>query len=114
MLIEEEPDDQESNETTDTNKSMASSEIPKENAKEINTQGSSLQNEEEPNKPQESRSSLQNEEQPENPQAKESLPKKQVPKNVVTSWADWVAKTSTNVTKEAKENTSTSQSIVKR
>lgn len=97
MLIEEEPDDQqESNETATTAKSMAP-EIPKEN-----TQSSSVQHEEEPEKPQANVES-----------AKESPPKKQVPKNVVTSWSDWVAKTSTNVNKEAKENT-TSESKVKR
>ncbi len=45
-LIEEEADDQESNEPTDTDKSMAS-DLPKENVKE-NTQRSFLQNQEEP------------------------------------------------------------------
>ncbi len=126
VLIEKEADDQESNEPTDTDKSMAS-EIPKENVKE-NTQRSFLQNQEEPEKEQvneesarESRSSLQNEEKPRKPQVneeseKESLPKKQVPINVITSWSDWVARASTNVSsnKEVKGDTSTSQSRVKR
>lgn len=67
-----------------------------------------------------------NEEEPQVPQAnfqtaKESPPKKHVPKNVVTSWSDWVAKTTANVNKETQENTeqntssnSTSRPRVKR
>lgn len=97
VLIEEEPSDQGSSEPTDTTNNMAS-EIPKED-----TQNSSPQIEEEPENPQANVES-----------AKESPPKKQVPKNIVTSWSDWVAKTTTTVNKEAKETTSTSQPRVKR
>ena len=99
VFIEEEPSDQESNEPTDTVNNMAS-EIPKED-----TPKSPPQTEEEPENPQTNEES-----------AKESPPKKQVPKNIVTSWSDWVAKTTTSVNKETKENTttSTSQPRVKR
>ena len=72
-------------------------EISKEDA-----QRSLLHNQEESGKP-----------QPDVQSANES-PKKQVPKNIVTSWSDWAAKTKTTVNKEAKETTSTSQSNVKR
>ena len=67
------------------------------------------------------KSSPQTEEEPENPQAhvesaKDSPPTKQVPKNIVTSWSDWVAKTTTSVNKETKEDkaTSASQPQIKR
>ena len=96
VLIEGEPSNQGSNEPTDTTNNMAS-EIPKED-----THNSSPQTEEEPENLQASVES-----------AKESPPKKQVSKNVVSSWSDWVAKTTTtvaSVNKETKENTSTSAS----
>jgi len=85
VLIEEEPSDQESNEPTDPVNNMAS-EIPKEG-----TQKTFPQTEEEP----ENENPLANEKS-----AKESPPKKQVPKNIVTSWSDWVAKTTTSVDKK--------------
>ena len=95
VLIEEEPSDQESNEPTDKVNNMAS-EVP-----EISHEDTK-------------KSSPQTEEEPENPQANEESekesPKKQVPKNIVTSWSDWVAKTTTSVNKETKENTATSAS----
>ena len=94
VLIEEEPSDQESNEPTDPVNNMAS-EIPKEGA-----QKTFPQTEKEP----ENLNPLANEES-----AKES-PKKQVPKNIVTSWSDWVAKTTTSVNKKTKESTTTSTS----
>ena len=95
VFIEEEPNDQESNEPTDTVNKMAS-EVPKDD-----TQKTPPQTEEEPG----NLNPLANEES-----AKESPPKKQVPKNIVTSWSDWVAKTTTSVNKETKENTTTSTS----
>jgi len=96
VLIEEEPGDQQSNEPTDTENNMASElhEVPKKDNQ----------------KP-----SPQTEEEPENPHAnvesaKDSPPTKQVPKNIVTSWSDWVAKTTSSVNKETKENKATSAS----
>lgn len=98
VLIEEEPSDQESNEPTDTVNKMASEipEIPKEN-----TQNSPPRTEEEPENPKANEES-----------AKESPPKKQVPKNIVTSWSDWVAKTTTSTVN--KETNSASQPQLKR
>ena len=95
VFIEEEPNDQESNEPTDTVNKMAS-EVPKDD-----TRKTPPQTEEKPG----NLNPLGNEES-----AKESPPKKQVPKNIVTSWSDWVAKTTTSVNKETKENTTTSTS----
>lgn len=98
VLIEEEPRDQESNEPTETVNKVAPEipEIPKED-----TQKSPPRAEEEPENPQANVES-----------AKESPPKKQVPKNIVTSWSDWVAKTTTSTVK--KETNSASQPLVKR
>ena len=95
VFIEEEPNDQESNEPTDTVNKMAS-EVPKDD-----TQKTPPQTEEEPG----NLNPLANEES-----AKESPPKKQVPKNIVTSWSDWVAKTTTSVNKGTNETTTTSTS----
>lgn len=95
VLIEEEPRDQESNEPTETVNKVAP-EIPKED-----TQKSPPRAEEEPENPQANVES-----------AKESPPKKQVPKNIVTSWSDWVAKTTTSTVN--KETNSASQPLVKR
>lgn len=86
FLMEEEPDDQGSNEPNEAVNSMASK-IPEEDAAEKS-------------------SSPQNEEIPEEPKAyaessAEPLPK--VPKNIVTSWSDWVAKTKTTVNQVNKE-----------
>lgn len=101
VFIEEEPSDQESNEPTDTVNKMASElqEIPKED-----NQKSSPQTEQEPEHPQA------------NVESAKDSPQKQVPKNIVTSWSDWVAKTTTSVNKETKENTapSASQPRIKR
>ena len=96
VLIEEEPKDQESYEPTETVNKMASAEIPKDDTQ---------------------KSPPRAEEEPENPQAnveseKESPPKKQVPRNIVTSWSDWVAKTTTSTVN--KETNSASQPQVKR
>lgn len=98
VLIEEEPRDQESNEPTETVNKVAPEipEIPKED-----TQKSPPRAEEEPENPQANVES-----------AKESPPKKQVPKNIVTSWSDWVAKTTTSTVN--KETNSASQPLVKR
>lgn len=112
MLIEEEPSDQGSNEDNEPDDAVNSmhmhmaAEVPKED-----THTSSTQSEKEPEKlPAKVESST------------EPPPKKLLvaPKNCVTSWSDWVAKSTTNVEghtnnatiKEAKE--STSQSRVKR
>ena len=96
VFIEEEPNDQESNEPTDTVNKMAS-EFSKDD-----TQKTPPQTEEELG----NLNPLANEES-----AKESPPKKQVPKNIVTSWSDWVAKTTTSVSnKEPEKSTTTSTS----
>ena len=56
--------------------------------------------------PKEEPASLQNESEPEETktieETNEPAPPKKVPKNVVTSWADWASKTSTSV-KETKK-----------
>lgn len=47
-------------------------------------------------------------------ETKETVPQKQVPKNVVTSWAEWKSKTATAVVKETKKQENNSHSQVKR
>ena len=61
---------------------------------------------------------LRNESEQEKPSAveetKETVPQKQVPKNVVTSWTEWKSKTATAVVEETKKQENNSQSQVKR
>ena len=80
--------------------------------------GETINNNVIPSKIPKEEASLQNETEPEKTstieETNEPAPPKKVPKNIVTSWTDWVSKTTTTSVKETKKQESMQESQGKR